>query len=122
LFASAALASLLLVAAPLVAAQSAVAAAEDCSEGSVCVWTGPDFTGPMAETSRPTAACVTGVSRSAVNHSADLTVVLWSGADCSGESAMVAPGETISVADPPWRSVEVVPVPPRCLIATLLCS
>jgi hypothetical protein len=101
--------------------QAASAAAEECPAGSVCVWTGAGYSGPMAKTARPTKACVPGISRSALNRSSDLTIMLWAGADCSGESSAVAPGENSSVVDPPWRSVEVGVRAAKCLIAIALC-
>lgn len=112
---------LLLAMTPLVVGvQTAGAAVEDCPDGSVCVWTEPEYSGQMAATAQPTTACVRGVSRSGLNRADDLTVVLWTGPDCSGESFSLKPGQQSSVADPPWRSVEVANAE-KCLIGNALC-
>lgn len=112
---------LLFVTTPLVVgAPAASAAVEDCPDGSVCVWTEPEYSGQMAATDQPTAACVRGVSRSGLNRSTDLNVVLWTGPDCSGDSFLLKPGQQSSVQDPPWRSVEVENAA-KCMIGNLLC-
>ena len=102
-------------------AQSANAAVEDCPEGKVCVWTGPEYSGQLASTDRPTAACIDGISRSGWNRAEDLTVVLWTGPECTGDSFLLKPGQQSSVEDPPWRAVEVAKTE-RCLVGNLLCS
>ena len=101
--------------------QVASAAVEDCPEGSVCVWTEPEFGGRLASTDRETTACVPGVSRSGLNRADDLVLVLWTGPDCSGESTVLVEGQQVSVVDPPWRSVAVEKAR-KCLIGNLLCS
>lgn len=101
--------------------QAASAAAEDCPEGSVCVWTAADYSGRMASTDRPTTACVPGVSRSGLNRSSDLRLVLWTGPDCTGDSLVLGAEQSASAVDLPWRSVEVEKAP-NCLVGNLLCS
>ncbi len=101
----------------------ALAAVEDCPDGSVCVWRGSQFTGDLAMTDRPTSGCVPGISRSAANRSEELRLVFWSEDGCSGDRLVLAPGEQAEEFDVPTRSVQVETVPPCPLgFVTLLCQ
>ncbi len=90
---------LMLPVAPVLAALTMLTgtaeAGPSCSEGTICFWAGPDFSGEKTVILDPQPGCVSlSPAAASVVNATGGSVQLFSGSDCSGEMGTLGPGES----------------------------